>query len=79
MFGIQSCSMTSKEPDFDEDDLQAAEDALAAAQKMPVGPERIAALRRAGQMRFVVYRRKRAALELMERENGRLRRGHPRE
>jgi hypothetical protein len=71
--------MSPREPEPNEDDWQAAEEALAAAQKMPVGPERIAALRRAGQMRFVVYRRKQAALELMDTENGRLRRGRPRE
>lgn len=70
--------MTSKEPDFNEDDWQAAEQALAAAQRMPVGPERIAALKRAGQMRFVAFRRKQVELELMDRDNLHLRCGHPR-
>jgi hypothetical protein len=70
--------MTSKETEFNEDDWQAAEEALAAAQRMPVGPERIAALKRAGQMRFVAFRRKQADLELMDRENLHLRCGHPR-
>jgi hypothetical protein len=35
-----------------EEEWQAAEKALAAAQSMPGGPPRIAALREAGQMRF---------------------------
>jgi hypothetical protein len=70
--------MTSKQPDFNEEDWQAAEQALATAQGMPVGPERIAALKRAGQMRFDAFRRKHADQELMDRENELLRRGHPR-
>jgi hypothetical protein len=41
-------------------DWQAAEDALDAAKKMAAGPERIAALRRAGQLRFDAYERRRA-------------------
>jgi hypothetical protein len=64
-------SMTSKEPE----DWEAAEQAFAAAQGMPVGPERIAALRRAGQMRFDAFQKKQADLELMDRENKLLRRG----
>jgi hypothetical protein len=68
--------MTAK--DFNEDDSKAAELALAAAQRMPVGPERIAALKRAGQMRFIVYRREQADLALRGREIDQLRRGHPR-
>ena len=70
--------MTSKELDFNEDDWAAAEQAFAAAQGLPVGPERIAALKRAGQMRFNAFRRKQAVLELMDRENKLLRHGHPR-
>lgn len=71
--------MTLKASEQYENDWQAAEEALAAAQGIPIGPERIAALRRAGQMRFVAYERKRAILDLMDGENERLRRGHPRE
>jgi hypothetical protein len=41
-----------------DEDCQMAEDALNAAQKMAAGPERIAALRRAGQLRFDAYERK---------------------
>jgi hypothetical protein len=41
-------------------DWQKAEDALDAARKMAAGPERIAALRRAGQLRFDAYERRRA-------------------
>jgi len=42
-----------------EKEWEAAEEALKAAQKMPGGPERIAALRKAGQMRFDAYEKKR--------------------
>jgi hypothetical protein len=70
--------MTLKEPE-PEEDWQEAEEALAAARGMPAGSERIAALKRAGQMRFVAYQRKQAVLELMDRENEQLRRGRPRE
>src|SRR4030081_480199 len=45
-------SMTPKELEQWEQDCRAAELALEAAQNMPGGPERIAALRRAGQLRF---------------------------
>jgi hypothetical protein len=69
--------MTSKQPDFNEEDWQAAEQALATAQGMPVGPERIAALKRAGQMRFDAFRRKQEDL-LLRGENDHLRRGHAR-
>jgi len=44
--------MTLKQLEQCEQEWQAAEKALKAAQKMPGGPERIAALRRAGQLRF---------------------------
>ena len=70
--------MPTNGPNSIEDDSEAAEQALAAAQRMPVGAERIDALRRAGQMRFDAFRRKQAELELTERENKNLRRGHPR-
>jgi hypothetical protein len=42
-----------------EKEWEAAEEALKAAQKMPGGPERIAALRKAGQMRFDAFEKKR--------------------
>jgi hypothetical protein len=42
-----------------EKEWEAAEEALKAAQKMPGGPERIAALRKAGQMRFEAFEKKR--------------------
>ena len=70
--------MPPKGPDSIEADCEAAEQAFAAAQRLPVGPERIAALKRAGQMRFDAVRRKQAELELMERDNKNLRRGYPR-
>ena len=63
----------------DEEDWLAAEEALKAAQQMPAGPERIAALKRAGRMRFDACKKKRAVLDLMARENERLRHGRPRD
>ena len=42
-----------------EQEWEAAEEALKAAQKMPGGPERIAALKKAGQMRFDAFEKKR--------------------
>jgi hypothetical protein len=42
-----------------EQEWEAAEEAHKAAQNMPGGPERIAALRKAGQMRFDAYEKKR--------------------
>jgi hypothetical protein len=50
--------MTPKKPEQQEDEWVAAEAALKAAQDMPAGPERIAALRRAGQLRYDADRRK---------------------
>jgi hypothetical protein len=47
----------TKSEELDEQ-VQAAEEALRAAQRMPGGPERVAALRKAGQMRFEAYQRK---------------------
>src|SRR3978361_349644 len=78
MCRIESCSTMSKEADFNEDDLEAAEQGRAPAEQATVGPERIAALKRAGQMRFNAFRRKHADQALMDRENELLRRGHPR-
>jgi hypothetical protein len=51
--------MIPKKSDELDEELRAAEDALRAAQNMPGGPERIAALRKAGQMRFDAYEKKR--------------------
>ena len=50
--------MISKKSEELDEELRAAEEALKAAQNMPGGPERIAALRKAGQMRFDAYRRR---------------------
>ena len=47
-------------------DLQTAEAALSAAQSMPGGPERIAALKRAGKMRFDASERRRAIQHSMK-------------
>lgn len=55
--------MKTQKPDLPaqrELDLQTAEAALSAAQRMPGGPERIAALKRAGKMRFDADKRRRA-------------------
>jgi hypothetical protein len=58
----------------------AAERALKLAQQMPVGPERIAALKRAGQLRFDAYQKARPDRDLIDRHSiERLRRGRPRE
>ena len=51
--------MIPKKSEELDEELRAAEDALRAAQNMPGGPERIAALRKAGQMRFDAYEKKR--------------------
>lgn len=50
-------------------DLRAAEAALSAAQQMPGGPERSAALKRAGQMRFDAYERRRAIQGSTDKES----------
>ena len=42
-----------------EKEWEAAEEALKAAQDMPGGPERIAALKKAGQMRFDAFEKRR--------------------
>ena len=52
-------------------DWQTAQDALDAAKKMAAGPERIAALRKAGQLRFDAHERRRAIQDPF------LRWGHP--
>jgi hypothetical protein len=66
-------SMTPKEPEQWEEDCRAAEQALTDAQKMPGGPERIAALKRAGQLRFDAYERKRAVQDTIDKASRRLR------
>jgi hypothetical protein len=50
--------MISKKSEELDEELRAAEEALKAAQNMPGGPERIAALRKAGQMRFDASQKK---------------------
>jgi hypothetical protein len=52
--------MKTKEPEPEDDDWAAAEAALAAAQRMPGGPERIAALKEAGLLRFKADERRKA-------------------
>jgi len=47
-------------PEPNVDGWNEAEAALAAAQQMPGGPERIAALKKAGQLRFAADERRRA-------------------
>jgi hypothetical protein len=66
--------MTPQELEQWEQECRTAELALKAAQKMPGGPERIAALRRAGQMRFDAYEKMRMIQEAIEEEAERLRR-----
>jgi hypothetical protein len=61
--------MTPKELEQWEQDLRAAELALKAAQEMPGGAERIAALKRAGQLRFDAYEKKRAIREAIDKES----------
>jgi hypothetical protein len=66
--------MTLKKLERCEEEWRAAEEALKAAQKMPAGPERIAALRRAGQLRNDAYERKCAIHDSIYKETERLRR-----
>ena len=63
--------MKSKEPNLEqcELDLRIAEELISAAQKLPPGPERIAALKRAGQMRFDAYENLRAIGDPAVRKN----------
>jgi hypothetical protein len=52
--------MKSKQSESEDDaEWDAAQAALAAARKMPGGPERIEALRKAGQLRFEADKRRR--------------------
>ena len=52
--------MMIDEPEPKVDGWDEAEAALAAAQQMPGGPERVAALKKAGQLRFEADERRRA-------------------
>ena len=52
--------MMIDEPESKVDGWAEAEAALAAAQQMPEGPERVAALKKAGQLRFEADERRRA-------------------
>jgi hypothetical protein len=52
--------MIIDEPELEVDGWDEAETALAAAQQMRGGPERIAALKKAGQLRFEADERRKA-------------------
>jgi hypothetical protein len=52
--------MHLRKPEPEVDGWAEAEAALAAAQQMPGGPERVAALKKAGQLRFRADERRRA-------------------
>ena len=52
--------MHLKKPEPEVDGWAEAEAVLAAAQQMPGGPERVAALKKAGQLRFRADERRRA-------------------
>jgi hypothetical protein len=66
--------MTLKQLEQCEQEWQAAEEALKAAQKMPGGPERVAALRRAGQLRNDAYKSKCEIQDSIGKATERLRR-----
>jgi len=55
-----------KKPEQCEEDWDAAQAALKAAQEMPGGPERFDALRKAGQMRYDADQRRRAIRDEMK-------------
>jgi hypothetical protein len=50
--------MIPKKSEELDEELRAAEEALKAAQEMPVGPARISALKKAGQMRFDAFEKR---------------------
>ncbi len=50
--------MIPKKSEELDEELRAAKEALKSAQNMPGGPERIAALKKVGQMRFDAYSRR---------------------
>ena len=53
--------MTTKtDKQSDDEEWRAAEAALAAAREIPVGPERIEALKRVGQLRYEADKRRRS-------------------
>jgi hypothetical protein len=52
-----------------EEEWQAAQAALNDAQKLPGGPERFEALKRAGQLRYKADQRRRSIEEEMDHEN----------
>jgi hypothetical protein len=68
---MSRCYMKTEKPNLEqcELDLRVAEEALSAAQKMPGGPERIAALKRAGQLRFDAYESRLAIGDSTDRKN----------
>jgi hypothetical protein len=66
--------MTLKQLEQCEQEWRAAEKALEAAQKMPGGPERVAALRRAGQLRNDAYKSKCEIQDSIYKKTKRLRR-----
>jgi len=70
--------MAPKELEQWEEDLRAAELAHKEAQKMPGGPERIAALRRAGRLRFEAYEKIRA-IQIDKDSRRSNRSGHPKD
>jgi hypothetical protein len=59
--------MNAKNLNQCEEDWKAAEAALKAAQKMPGGPERVEALRRAGQLRYNADQHRRALEDRTDR------------
>jgi hypothetical protein len=60
-------AMTPKELEQCEGEWRAAELALKAAQTMPGGAERIAALRKAGQLRFDAYEKMRLLQDAIDK------------
>ena len=62
-----SSMKTKTEEQSVEDEWRAAEAALANAQRLPGGPERIEALKRAGQLRYDADKRRRLTEEEMDR------------
>jgi hypothetical protein len=56
---IQTHSMKVRMPEREDTGWNAAEAALAAAKQLPSGPERVAALKKAGRLRFEADERRR--------------------
>jgi hypothetical protein len=61
--------VATKKTEQCEEDWQAAQEALRAAQKMPSGPERVEALKKAGQLRYDADEQRRAIEQEGERAN----------